>query len=376
MSCEGATVLFPLVSSKSRWRLLFGGSVEANHEALRDIDLCVPEGKIIGVIGRNGAGKSTLLRTLAGVYPLNKGRVVRLGAVSALFELGGMGGLLITGRQYVQRWLRLHDVPRSEWKAFIEDVREFSELGERIEDRIFTYSAGMAARLYFSTATCVGHKIYLIDEVLSVGDEHFQAKCWRRIRERLAGGVSGVLVTHDWSAILRLCESACEIEGGEIVNRGNAESVICNYLKIANQLSNNREAEFASTCPENFEAVSGEDWVGEIPIEVFAETPVFFNFSIEKLVLGNEWQILLMGTETLIATLPGSYKARVSIPSLPLPGGEYRLCLFLLGEKPSDGGPKPSLDVRSWTSGNSLRLIVDGPEQDALVCFSLSAGTV
>ncbi len=369
--CEDASVRFPLVSPASRWRLLFGGAVETWHDALRGISISVPQGKIIGIIGRNGAGKSTLLRTLAGVYPLWAGRVVRLGPVSSLFELGGMGGLLITGKQYIQRWLRLNGVPRVEWSRLIDEIREFSELGERLDDRIYTYSAGMAARLYFSTATSVSYEIYLIDEVLSVGDEHFQAKCWKRVRERLAEGVSGVLVTHDWSAILRLCEHTCELESGQIVTAGNSEQIICDYLKLTEQLDKNRLARFSNECPVSHFAVSGEEWTCDIPIDVMADGPVFFNYSVEKLILGRDWQILFFGAETLVTSTVGHYLARIKVPSLPLPAGEYRLNLFLSGARPNDGGPRPSFDIRSWTTGNSLMLSVKGVKQPSLVTLPL-----
>lgn len=369
--CEDVAVRFPLTTPAQRWRLLFGELPDQWHEALDSVNLRVPQGKILGVIGRNGAGKSTLLRTLAGVYPLARGRVIRLGPVSALFELGGMGGLLITGRQYVQRWLRLQGVPRREWPALIDEIREFSELGPRLDDRVYTYSAGMKARLYFSTATSVGHDIYLIDEVLSVGDEHFQAKCWKRVRERLEGGVSGVLVTHDWSAILRLCENACELEQGRIVAFGDAEEVICNYLDITAQLDSARPAEFAHDCPESVEAHTGSTWSCDIPLTVHRGAPVFFNYSIEKLALGHDWQILFMGTETLVASEPGLFHARIHVPAFPLPGGDYRLNVFLTGGRPDGGGAKPAYDIRSWTSGNSIRLTVHGERQSALVVMPL-----
>lgn len=369
--CEEVGVRFPLVPPASRWRLLLGKGADTWHEALRNVSLSVPHGKIVGVIGRNGAGKSTLLRTLAGVYPLSAGRVVRLGPVSSLFELGGMGGLLITGKQYVQRWLRLNGVPRADWQSLVEEIREFSELGDRLDDRIFTYSAGMAARLYFSTATSVSHEIYLIDEVLSVGDEHFQAKCWKRVRDRLAKGVSGVLVTHDWSAILRLCEHTCELENGQIVATGDSEQVICGYLKLTDQLDPNRLARFSEECPTSLHAASGEDWICEIPIDVMSEGPVFFNYSVEKLILGHDWQILFFGSETLVASTAGHYLARIKVPELPLPGGEYRLNLFLTGARPADGGPKPAFDIRSWTTGNSLKLKVLGTQEPALVTLPL-----
>ena len=371
--CEDVAVRFPLTTPAHRWRLLFGKAPDQWHDALAGVSFRVPQGKIVGVIGRNGAGKSTLLRTLAGVYPLTSGRVMRLGPVSALFELGGMGGLLITGRQYVQRWLRLQGIPRQEWPALIDEIREFSELGPRLDDRVYTYSAGMKARLYFSTATSVGHDIYLIDEVLSVGDEHFQAKCWKRVRERLRGGVSGVLVTHDWSAILRLCESACELERGRIVAFGDAEEVICNYLDIMAQLDASRPAEFAHDCPEVVEAHTGGVWSCDIPVRVHRSGPTFFNYSIEKLALGRDWQILFMGTEALIASEPGLFYAHIHVPEFPLPGGDYRLNVFLSGARPEGGGAKPAYDIRSWTSGNSIRLTVHGVQQSALVVMPLIA---
>jgi lipopolysaccharide transport system ATP-binding protein len=273
----------------------------------------------------------------------------------------------MTGQQYVKRWLRLNGVPRSDWVDLIEEIRDFSELGDRLDDRIFTYSAGMAARLYFSTATSVGHEIYLIDEVLSVGDEHFQAKCWRRVRERLAKGVSGVLVTHDWSAIMRLCEVTCELESGQIVAEGDSEAVICGYLKLSDQLDPNRSAYFSDNCPTSVQAKSGEKWTCDLPIEVVHDTPIFFNYSVEKLILGQDWQILFFGSETLVTSSAGSYIAKINVPELPLPGGEYRLNLFLTGLRPQDGGPRLGFDIRSWTSGNSIKLNVDGIKESSLV---------
>ena len=366
------SVRFPLVSSASRWRILFGKKIKEWHYALREVSLSVPKGKMIGVIGRNGAGKSTLLRALAGVYPLSNGSIVRLGPISSLFELGDMGGgVLITGKQYVKRWLRLNNVARSEWQRLLLEVREFSELGDRFDDGIFTYSSGMAARLFFSTATCIGHKIYLIDEALSVGDEHFQAKCWSRVRERMSNGVSGVLVSHDWSAILRLCGYSYELQNGQIAAEGNSEQIICDYLALSDQLEPNPPAHFSKICPVSFKATCNEAWTCDIPVDVTGNEPVFFNYSVEILSPGSNWQILFIGSDTLIASSVGKYLVRIEITTLPLPKGEYHLNLFLTGASPVGGGPKPDFDIRSWTTGNSLTLSVDGPEQTGLVTLPL-----
>lgn len=366
--CDDVSVRFPLMKSTSRWHLFFGSkSVSEWHDALSNITLRVPKGKIVGVIGRNGAGKSTLLRTIAGVYPLLSGKIIRLGQISALFELGGMGGFLITGKQYALRWFRLNGIPRHDWPDLIEQIREFSELGERLDDRIYTYSAGMAARLYFSTATSVGHEIYLIDEILAVGDEHFQSKCWVRIRERLAHGVSGILVTHDWSAILRLSEQTYELENGRIKSQGDSEKVISNYLNLYSQLSAVDVAKFSHSCPISFLGISNKDWNCDIPIHIYKSESVWFTYSIEKLILGQEWQIIFFGEETLVGSSPGNYIARILVPNLPLPKGSYRLNLFLTGARSSNGGPRPGYDIKSWTSGNSIKLLIDGKEQQSLV---------
>lgn len=370
LDCVDLCVDFPMLLPKSGWQLLFGRNTGPRHEALRGVSLGVQPGEIIGVIGHNGAGKSTLLRTLAGVYSPTRGTVVRLGPVTALFELGGMGGVMNTGTQFIKRWLRLHRAPRRQWASLIHDIREFSELGDRLDDRILTYSSGMAARLYFATATSVGQEIYLIDEVLSVGDEHFQAKCWGRLRQRLGEGVSGVLVTHDWSAILRLCETAFELKRGAVVATGSSEKVICGYLALSSDIdAASSSASFAPSCPDAFKATTGEDAIIDIPIDVRASSRLSFNYSIEKLVLGQDWQILILGEETPINASLGRNVVRLTIPYLPLPAGDFRLTLVLAIPTGVEGDARKILDVRSWTCGNSLLLHVEGPKQAALVCL-------
>ena len=359
------------MGSSTRWRLLTNYGICDWHEALTNVSLEVPKGDIVGIIGRNGAGKSTLLRTLAGIYPLAAGRVLRVGPISSLFELGSLGSLFITGHQYITRWLRLNGIPRSQWKDSIAEIGVFSELGERLNDRIYTYSSGMAARLFFATATSMKHEIYLIDEVLSVGDEHFQAKCWKRIRDRLSNGVSGVLVTHDWSAILRLCERTHEIEYGKIKASGDSEKIICDYLGLTNQMGLSREASFAISLPRLYYGTSGIDWACDIPIEIKSHNTVLFNFSIEKLIPGKEWQILFFGTEAIIGSSPGNYLAHIKIPRMPLPAGEYRFNIFLSGPKPSDGVSSPAYDICSWTTGNGLLLSIKGDQSPGLILMPI-----
>src|SRR3954469_935343 len=223
ITCRGVSKAFALVDGGNAWRLVFGSAKDVPiFQALRDISFDVPKGQFVGVLGRNGAGKSTLLRVIGGVYAADRGSVSVDGALSGLYELGLVGNPELTGRAYADRLLNVHGFSERDRAAMIADIHEFSELGDRFDDPVLTYSAGMTARLFFSTATAGHYEVYLLDEILSVGDQHFQAKCWRRLRDRVSRGASGVLVTHDWSAILKMCETAHILESGRITFSGPA----------------------------------------------------------------------------------------------------------------------------------------------------------
>src|SRR5262245_7374012 len=231
VSCKGVSKSFALVDKGSAWRLAFGAGRGVPHiKALDDVTFDVPKGQFVGILGRNGAGKSTLLRVLGGVFAPDSGQITIGGALSGLYELGLVGNPQLTGRQYAERLLTVHGFNRCERKEMIADIHEFTELGDRFEDPVLTYSAGMGARLYFATATAGRYDVYLIDEVLSVGDQHFQSKCWRRLRDRVSTGASGVLVTHDWAAIVKLSEIAYVLEKGCIIYSGPAERAARHYL--------------------------------------------------------------------------------------------------------------------------------------------------
>lgn len=178
MSCIGVNKVFPIYDEGASWRVIFGRKSNSKSiNALSDISLEVPKGKFVGILGHNGAGKSTLLRTLGGVYSPTSGQIKSEGYISSLFELGGFGNRYLTGREYATRLLRFHGVKKSELTDLVEGIHDFSELNQSFDQRIQSYSSGMAARLYFATATAIQHDIYLVDEILSVGDEHFQTKC-------------------------------------------------------------------------------------------------------------------------------------------------------------------------------------------------------
>jgi lipopolysaccharide transport system ATP-binding protein len=371
VTCDGVSKAFELLENASGWRLAFGiRHCGERFQALEDISFDVPHGEFVGILGRNGAGKSTLLRVVGGIYHPDRGRVRVRGDLSGLYEIGTTGQAELTGREYARRFLRISGVRGAELARLIDEVQEFSELEARFEDCIVTYSSGMVARLYFAVATARQHEVYLIDEILSVGDSHFQAKCWRRIRERLGQGASGVLVTHDWPAILKLCRTAHIVDGGRIVFSGPAERVVRHYLDPENDGVEppSQIAHFEDGVPESVTWFAGEDSRLVLPVRIMERRPVCLRLSIEQMSTGVGWEIVLMSRDAaLIGKAAGRYTAEIVILKLPLAPGRYVLNLFLTLE-PEPGRPERiALDRRTWLSGDGVDLIVLGEPGEAVL---------
>jgi lipopolysaccharide transport system ATP-binding protein len=368
ITCQGLSKSFALVDKGSAWRLAFGarGGLPT-FEALKDVSFDVPKGQFVGVLGRNGAGKSTLLRVAGGVYSADAGRVTVNGALSGLYELGLVGNPLLTGRVYAERLLAVHGFDARERRAMIADIHEFSELGDRFDDPVLTYSAGMTARLFFSTATAGRYEVYLLDEILSVGDQHFQSKCWRRLRDRVARGASGVLVTHDWAAIIQLCETAHVLERGRIVYSGPAERAARLYLygDAAQQPVTPGVARFPARPAEFLTARPGEDFVLSLEAEIEKAAEVGAVFVIERLQPGYGWETALMSRKpTPVGREPGRYAVDILTPRLPLDPGVYQLSVNLVMPDPDLPGRRVNLGGFGWLDGNGITLEVEGePEQ-------------
>lgn len=362
LRCVSVQKKYSLQSNVKVLPLLLGSDTdhESDVYALRDISMTVPNGKVVGILGRNGAGKSTLLRVLGGVYAPTAGFVEANGQIAGLFELGGTSNPLMTGRAYAVRFLRIIATRAAKIAELVNDIIEFSELGEAFEEPIRTYSSGMKARLYFATATAVQHEIYLIDELLSVGDEHFQAKCWQRMRARLANGASGILVTHDWSAILKLCEQAHVIEDGRFSFSGASDQAVVSYLKLAPLAAD--VARFFVGNPKEYFLRAGESAQITFEVEILEDVAVEFSCSIEILRIGDGWEIVLLNDSILVGEKKGRYTLNIEIPHLPLVAGEYSLNLFLGSQPDQFTFQKVAYDCRSWTYGNGYKLIVEDSE--------------
>lgn len=364
ISCQGVSKRFALVDGGSAWRLAFGaGRNVPMFQALHDFSFNVPKGQFVGVLGRNGAGKSTLLRVIGGVYASDTGRVAVNGAMSAIYELGLVGNPELTGRAYADRLLTVHGFTKRERVEMISDIQDFSELGDRLEDPVLTYSAGMTARLFFSTATAGNYDVYLLDEILSVGDQHFQAKCWRRLRDRISNGASGVLVTHDWSAIVRMCETAYVLDKGKVTFGGPAERAARLYLygKDARETHHAGVARFVSRPTAPIVVQIGEDLDFSVDAQVETERDVGCVCVIERLQPGFGWETALMSrTVSAVGSRPGRYRVRVRVPELPLEPGSYQIALHLVMPDPERPGRRIALDGWSWLNGDGLQLDIVG----------------
>ncbi len=372
LSCAGVGKTFPVVDEGTVWRVLLGSAdCRKGTDAVEAVSLMVPKGQVLGILGPNGAGKSTLLRVLAGIFCHTTGSIHVDGSVSGVFEMGGFGRPDLTGSEYARRVLRMSGTDRSALPDALEEIRAFSELGSYFDAPLYTLSSGMAARLYFSTVTALRYDVYLIDEALAVGDEHFKQKCWRRFRRRLSEGASGVLVTHDWPNVLRLCETSCVMDRGRIIESGPTEQVVASYLSRAATVRSDI-VQFSGDNAAEFEAQSGRDAEFRFAVDVIEAVPVKLFYSIEVVRPGSLWEVVLLEEDIPIGTWPGRYNVCLRIPALPLVAGRYYLNLFLTttGTQKSDGERVPC-DARSWTHGNPIPLTVRGGEPGGVVALRL-----
>jgi lipopolysaccharide transport system ATP-binding protein len=198
-------------------------------EALKGVDLRVGRGTTIGIIGRNGSGKSTLLKCMTGIYTPTGGKLAVNGRISALLELGAGFHPDFTGRENILINGIILGMSRNEVKARMAEIIAFAELGDFIDEQVRTYSSGMFMRLAFAVATHVDPDILIIDEILAVGDEHFQKKSMARMGTIKQSGCTIVLVTHDLGTVERWCDSAAWIDGGVIRMLGKPPEVVKAY---------------------------------------------------------------------------------------------------------------------------------------------------
>src|SRR6266542_4142824 len=198
-------------------------------QALQDVSFSVERGQCFGVVGANGSGKSTLLKLIAGTAKPTTGTIEVEGRVSALLELGAGFHPDFTGRENAYLNGSLLGLSRKQTEAAMPKIESFAQLGRFFDAPIKTYSSGMAARLGFAVAVHVDPDVLLVDEVLAVGDEYFQHKCYAKIAEFRGAGKTIVLVSHDIGLIQRLCDRAIWLDQGRVAASGTVRDVATAY---------------------------------------------------------------------------------------------------------------------------------------------------
>jgi len=197
--------------------------------ALSDVSFSLPAGHAVGIIGHNGAGKSTLLRVAAGILRPTSGTAVVRGRQAPVIELGLGFEAELSGRENIHFNGALLGRSPAEMDERMDEIVDFADLGDFIEQPIRTYSTGMVARLAFAVATTVDAKVLLLDEVLAVGDESFRLKCRDRLQAFREAGITILLVSHDLDAVKKTCDDALWLDKGSVRAFGPAAEVAAAY---------------------------------------------------------------------------------------------------------------------------------------------------
>jgi len=201
--------------------------------AIKNINFEVFQGEALGVVGHNGAGKSTLVKLLSGITIPTHGQVIVRGTLSALVEVGAGFNVELTGRENVFLAGSILGMSRREIARKMLGIVEFAGIGDRIDAPVKTYSSGQFLRLGFSIAAQLDHDIFILDEVLAVGDVAFQTRCFDRIDRLRRSGKTIVLISHDLASVERICDRAILLNRGELVMTGSPRDVIEEYSRTA-----------------------------------------------------------------------------------------------------------------------------------------------
>ena len=331
-------------------RLLRRGRAErespADVWALRDVDLQVPQGASLGIVGRNGAGKSTLLKVLSRITEPTVGVSRTRGAVGSLLEVGTGFHPELTGRENVFLNGAVLGMPRSVVAARLDDIVDFSGIGRFLDTPVKRYSSGMYLRLAFAVAAHVDADVLLVDEVLAVGDAEFQRRCLGRMEDLGRSGRTVVFISHNLDAVTRLCSTALWLDAGRVRAVGRTADVVDDYLREATPDAGRRTFVEDPDSPVSLLALDVREAAGgsagrlrrEEPVVVEADLVVHervpgldLAVSVETLngvrLLDEALTDTTSGAATPI-TVPGRHRVSLTLPPLLMPG-EYLVNVWI-----------------------------------------------
>lgn len=225
--------VLPFLPGFVRRRVLaYRDSVCHDFYALRDINISVPKGETVGIIGRNGSGKSTVLKIIAGILRPTTGSVEVNGRVAAMLELAAGFEQEFTGRENVYMSASIRGLSNKEIDERFDDIVAFADIGEFLDQPVKTYSSGMLVRLAFAVHTSIDPEILIVDEALAVGDETFRRKCFARLEKLREKGTTILFVSHDVGSVVNLTQYAYFFHQGEIVLEGDPKEVASEYQRF------------------------------------------------------------------------------------------------------------------------------------------------
>ena len=237
MSTDDRKIMLELSDVFHSYHAKRGSLDHGVHTVLNGVSLALCEGETLGLIGRNGCGKTTILRLMAGILAPTSGRIERQsGTSAALLSLGLGFKPNLSGRSNALLSAMLQGSSRAEALNYLEQIHEFSELGESFDEPVKTYSSGMRSRLGFTTALMTHVDILLIDEVLAVGDAGFKGKAEAALKSRVRGEQTVVFVSHSRHQVQSICDRVIWLNNGKIAEQGDPESVLKSYsasLRVA-----------------------------------------------------------------------------------------------------------------------------------------------
>jgi lipopolysaccharide transport system ATP-binding protein len=327
-----------------------GGTEAVDVWALHDVSFDVARGEAVGLIGRNGSGKTTLLRLVAGIIKPTAGRIHSEGRIGSLLELGAGFHLDFTGRENVFLNGAIQGLKRADIRQRFDEIVAFAELEHAIDRPVRTYSSGMTMRLGFAIAAFLDADILLLDEVFAVGDEAFQRKCFGRIFAFKEAGGTIVFVSHDASAVERLCERSVFLDAGRVAFDGPTREAVTRYRRALADDANPAERgaglrEWGSgEAAIDSAALVGEE--GSDRVQFLSGEPFELRVSVAaadvppprlQLELRDDAGSLVAGHAVDLRTLGwasgnGARDVRFRMDALPLADGRFHLRLGLTDE--------------------------------------------
>lgn len=330
--------------------------------ALVDIDFKISDNETVGIVGQNGSGKSTLLKCICGVLQPTSGEIRLRGSLAALLELGAGFQHELSGRENVYLYGAMLGFSRKMIDAIFDDIVAFSELEQFIDTQVKFYSSGMYVRLAFAVAVNVDPDILVVDEVLAVGDERFQAKCLDRIGRFQEEGRSILLVTHQADQVRAVCDRALVLDDGQLIADGPVQESLRIFREhllddaIEHDLAgvqSNVVIDAVTTPSGSFDVRSGAGM--HFDVEITSETAYSGNFVLEVFTRSGLLVSRSDAQGSPVNLKPGRNQVGVDLPQIPLLDGIYDLNVGIVD---SHGNT-----VIAWKEqGATIQVIYDGRE--------------